>query len=326
MKIAIRSLKFFSESFLFLLFLVIAVTVAATFYAQARVEQQAAKYFGGTTTKITSEFVDNLEGYNSLLYAGRKSLTSDHEVTQTEWHDFFAAQTAANKYEGVSSIYYIDVIPRGERTAFERKQRQEPYFGKDFAIQTTNQAAGEFAVASLVYSNYAVTAVRGFDNYSTPDRKATYKDAELRNQPTASPPLRLATSPLGFFVTLPVYGSPGKADGFVGMSFRATDLVRAAVKEGHKDIAIKVEDVNDNGRPVLLYGSSNWDAAAPALVKSEMAGVAGRKWRITYRAPKVYDTVWPKRNLPLLVTLAGFLVIAALTLARAIHRRKSAAK
>lgn len=283
-------------------------TIWAVMYSQQKLTSRTDTNFNRDTKTTTKTFVDNMEKYNGLLYSARSLVTSGNTVTQNSWNNFFASQSATDRYPGVSSIFYVKIVSRGERELFEQTLRQDPYFGPDFSIESTNTSAKEYAVANLIYSNNDVRGQLGFDNFSTADRRLVYKKAAQLNKPTASPPLKLATGPLGFVIALPVFDSQKTVDGYVAVSFRANDLVASVFKEEYEHIVGKIIDITDTKNPITLFGSQDWDEVKEELTYIEKINIAGRTWQITYKSHRSYDSARINQMIPRLIMLVGLLL------------------
>lgn len=301
---------------------VIVGTIMIAFHVQTMVTNRTDLHFETDTKKITEQLVGGIENYNALLYAGRGLVTSSDNVTNAEWQNFFKIQATESRYPGISSIYYISVIPEAQRSAFEDEMRADPYFGPSFRIQQASSEYGEYGVARLVYSNNDIRSTTGLDTFSSPGRRQTYKESEAKNQPQASEPLVFATGPLGFFVALPVYNEGSQADGFVGIAFRADDFVRAISEESYDNIAIKITDVTDPNKPVNLHTSPDWETTPDEVQRTERIDFAGRTWEVTYKSRRAYDYARLNRDLPRLILIIGGLAVIVILLGHSAIKRK----
>lgn len=310
---------------LFITLAILALTVATIATAHNRVLKRANDRFQESSRRVTTEFLSDLERYDTLLRTGRSLVLIQQEVTQKDWHDFFEAQLKTGQYGGVSSVFYIQLVPKDQKEVFESKMRQEAYFGPDFRIQSgQNSSAQEYAVAKLVYSLHDVSGVRGFDNYSTPERRETYNAAAASNKPTASVPLKLATGPTGFFMVLPVYEQSQKPKGFIGVSFRAAEFLHATLTSHDQGVAANITDITD-GKPIDLLSNSNWDMFDGHYARNDTVTVGGRTWRISYKADYNQDTLRLTRNIPVLIGAIGILSTIGILLLYAIMRQKGRA-
>lgn len=315
------------------------LTILTLNYAQTELTKRSTAHFEEDTAHLADEFAKNMDSYNTLLYSGRALFSSSQNVSQSEWEDFYKSQNIMDRYLGVMSIIYLDVVPERERASFERETRTIPYFGKDFRINAEKSFAGEYLVANRVYSDQDVSAGIGFDNYSTEDRRITHKTAEETNRPTGSQPLKLASGWYGFFVSLPVYESPGKAQGFIVLSFKADDLLASVMRdykehiEEHKNnssavdyqtdtIATRVTDVTQGAAGVELFESDNWSTIQNGLEKKQQINVAGRTWELNYKASSAYQFPRLQTALPRLISICGVLVVIVLLFAHYQHALK----
>lgn len=308
--------------FLILLLAALVATIFGSLYIQQRLTARTDANFQTDSQQITQNIADNIEGYNAVLYSGRALLTSSQTVSQSEWNNFFQSQHTTERVSGISSIFYIDVVPADQLMTFQDTLRADPTFGPTFTVHPLNTTSANYGISTLVYSTTKAES-RGFDTFSTPERKDTYLKAEQNNHPTASQPIKLDTGPLGLFITLPVYGSPSKAKGFVGLSLRGEDFASFVVGEKYPNVAIHINDVTDASKPVSMYASENWDSMPDQLASTQKLDVAGRTWEITYKSHRSYDYVRLNTLLPRLVLAIGGLIMLLIILTH-IHLQQKA--
>lgn len=313
-------------SVLLIILLIALITIMTSFYAQDRLVQRSDGHFHDNVSATTKTLVKDVEKYNSLLYTARSFVTSSPQVSQQNWDSFFKSQNTVERYPGISSVIYIEIVPKTEKATFESRLRNSEYFGKNFAIKDSATVYSEYAVASLVSSENDVRNSLGFDNYSTDDRRAVYLQAAKSNQPTASRPLKLATGPLGFFIALPVYETRERIAGYVAISFRADDFTNALFESNLPLMASKIADTSSPGNPVLLYESENWSTTPEEITRTETVIFGSRNWELQFKAQRSYDYPLLNRTIPRLILVSGGLVLIILILGLISYQQHSKAR
>jgi CHASE1-domain containing sensor protein len=310
--------------FLLLIVITASISIFAAFRSQSLLTSRTDSEFREDAQSLTSKFIEKMEEYNSLLYSGRALVTSTGDVSQTEWNQFFKNQATIDRYQGVSSIFYLEVFDKSSRAEFENRLRKEEYFGEDFSVkESTTNLSDKYAVASLVYSNNDVSSGFGFDNFSTTERVETYSKAEKLNAPTASEPIELATDFLGFFIALPVYKNDKTVDGFVAVSFRAEDLMKKVwERDGYTNINQTVDDVTDAGKPIRLFGEDSPNNSDDLISYTSEINVAQRKWRVVVSSERLYRYERLNRLLPLIIVGLGLATVAFLSTYHTSSKRK----
>jgi CHASE1-domain containing sensor protein len=305
---------------------VLVLSIVATFYAQARLINRSDGHFHDDVGHITKSLVKDAENYNSVLYGARSFMTSSREVTQDEWDNFFRTQDTLNRHPGISTVSYIEVVPKTEKQLFEARMRSIPYFEDRFSIKDTGTRLPEYAVASLISTDNDISNALGFDNYSTEDRRSVYAAAQKNNMPIASQPIKLATGSLRFFIALPVYQEERRVKGFVALSFRAEDFTNALFGDNLNLIAGQITDITNKEAPISLYGSKNWSTTPNELVRTETVLFGSRTWELQFKTQRSYNYPLLNKTVPYLILLTGGLAIALLILGRlsyTAHKRSS---
>lgn len=259
--------------------LVAAIIISLNTYNDSRRSELAS--FNDRATVTANGMTNRLNEYRNLLFSSAAFLSANDEVTQTQWTKFFLSQDAFSRYQGISAISYVKLVNDEDLSAFVTKMRTSDYFGPSYAIR--NRAAGpQHALVYATASNNDVKAVLGYDMLSDPMRKAVFEAAASKNVPIGSPPITLATGYKGFFVTLP-HKVNGQVDGYVLMSFRFNDLMKAQTTLLGNGLSFRLSDVTDAKKPVTLYTSPQWSNSNDSYTRDITVG--GRQWQLVITEP-----------------------------------------
>jgi CHASE1-domain containing sensor protein len=278
------------------------------------IQQKAINGFAWDSGLITSSVQGKLNNYSDVLYDGRSFVLNSQVVTPSEWAGFYHSQDVFNRFPGMSTISYVQLVTAAQKNQFITEKRKMPEFGPNYTINPSGDRE-VYAVGTLIVSDANNVTLSGFDVYSTPDRKAVYDAAVVSGQPTASGEITFAnTTTKGLYATLPVTNQ-GITRGFVVVALHEDDLFKTIVDESKLGIInLKVTDVTDSKTPTTYYKSANWSDNSHGLSRSDSITFGGRKWHIDYQAPAHYTYHLSAILLPLLVLGSGLISIFALIL------------
>jgi CHASE1-domain containing sensor protein len=297
---------------------IIAFTILTLVLAQitgSLLEQKDLNEFNQNATTITSQVKSALFSYQTAMYGGRAFILGSQEVTNLEWNTFWRSQDVFNRYPGLSSISYIQVVKRSELNAFLQKKRAVSEFGPNFNVDPPGDRE-EYALGSVTISKNPVTPT-GFDVYSTSDRRNVYKMAEISGEPAASPQIKLPTGYDGMFIVLPVFRS-NTLVGYVLATVRTDDFLKALFSYVQTSrYKIEASDITDNANahPIFSINPEIVQRTEELFTHSDTITLAGRQWKFAYSVPKNYSRSVVASLTPSLILGVGLLIITIVALA-----------
>ncbi len=312
-----RVIKLGSRLLTFVFALTIFGAVAATLVisgiTRAYLKERVNSSFSENTKDITNQITSSLGNYTDILYEGRSFILGSQEVTSDEWEAFFKSQDAFNRYPGMSSIIYVQVVPKSNLNQFLAKKRQVSEFGPSFSF-TAKGDTPEYALTSLVVSDNPVTPV-AYDFYSDTNRAPIYRKAASSGEAVSSPQIKLQSGYDGMFIALPVVKDKG-VSGYVTVSVRSNDFLRSlfADKTG-EDIFVTASDVTDSAEAKPVFSMNQAPPNGHHLQREDRISIGGRTWLISYQAPQTYAQNLLMAIVPNLVLCIGLLFISILTIA-----------
>jgi len=316
----------FFRIILIVIFAITAGSIVLSFYVQQLLLERTHTNFTTDTQQITQKILDHIDQQNVILQNARSLIASSPVVSQTTWQTFFTSQNTLENNKGVNSISYAEVVRPEQKAMFEDKMRANPLFGDSFRIHPAGDR-DKYLVASLVVAKSDISKGFGFDNYSTPERRATYDLAEKNNQPHASPPLVFATGHIGFFVTLPIIQSSDKtAQGFIVMGFHSSDFLAFLESETPSPIVLKVTDETNTTEPIELFQHKKWDNTSADVTRSDTIDFAGRTWKIDFKSSRGYKDPLINFVGPRIILLTAGMLVLSIILSYFIVERRRAAK
>lgn len=249
------------------------VATLASVLILSRVNSFADRLFYAEANVSLRTIADRMNRYTDLLYATRAYIYGSEKVTQSEWQQYLTYQQVTERYQGVSSVYYLDVFSEAERSAKITALSSSEYLARPITIRPPGQRA-QYALASRVFSTNDVSGAYGTDLLSLPGRTEALATASKTQRPTATQPDKLASGFYGFSISLPV-AVDGQSDDYIGVSFRAEQLLTALYGDS-RQFKLKVEDVT--GEAILL-GTRDW---SDVDLKAEgTINVGGRTWKVS---------------------------------------------
>jgi CHASE1-domain containing sensor protein len=306
----LRALSIFAVAMLVLL---AGITLLLAKTASSEAHQKNVQQFEIDTQVNTRAVQTNLNNYSTTLYVGRSFLLNSQLVTSSEWSGFYHNQDIFNRFKGMSSIDYVQLVTAAQKDKFIADKRQLPDFGLNYDITPAGNRS-TYAVGTLIVSSSDNIKLNGFDVFSTADRRAVYQRAQDTGQPTASGKTTLASGSEGFFITLPV-NNDGTTHGFVLVSLHVDDFFNALIEPPILGLnKLKITDVTEPSKPTKLYNTASWDGITSGIRRNDTVNFAGRQWRLDYQAPFNYTHAFAAVLFPYLVLLSGTLLICILIL------------
>lgn len=304
------------------------ITAGAYIFVQHRVTSRTNHAFEALTNSYASQLSRQMERYGDILYASR-ALFAATEVDANTWRQFIYAQNAPERYAGMKSVAYAQIVPNQAAAAYQ-KMLQET---QDASIRIHPQkAAGDYVVVTYHEQADAIgqsAKALGFDVPSEAARQQALARAQTTGRIVATAPIRLVTDGRpGFLLLLPLTSRAGAQDtttayGYSIAAFDAAEMIGSILsKDLEKDqSSVTITDVTD-GMDQQLYSKSHgtWQRTVKRAV---IVHVADRKWQLAFETPTSSIVMLGDRLAPTIVLVSGIAFILLIGVLAYVLRRRS---
>jgi diguanylate cyclase (GGDEF)-like protein/PAS domain S-box-containing protein len=294
-------------------FLVLGLGLAVTFFAWRVLGHQVGREAEVTFDHQVAQAVESLDRHVqdnvSLLIGLRGLFNASAELERHEFRRYVSGFDVVDRYPGVRLVSFVRHVPGPQKAAFEQSVRLDRsltaggYPG--FAIWPAGERA-QYLVVTFIEPLAGNEGAFGFDLLSDTQRIAAIEHARDRGVATASEPIWLAADPLrqaSFALRMPLYRQDMPLDtvaqrraAFVGMvvsAIQVDEMIRAYLgRQLGVDFDVVIHDLGPpamsatEAAPTLVFASPGADEAASARSQRlQTLDVAGRTWRLAFRAP-----------------------------------------
>ncbi len=292
------------------IFCIVVFFCAASFTASNTVRslliQREGDTFAHDTGIITTRLKTSLEEYADVAYNGRSLVLSNKNLNQDDWKRFYNSQSVFARFEGLSSVSYVELVPHAKKAEFIAKMRAKTDFGADYSITPAGDRE-VYALASLVVSETQIP-LTGLDVYGSPDRKAVYDASVNSSTPTMSEQFTLSSGFSGMFMTLPVTQN-NAVKGFIVAALHSDDYLANALEPDQLGrVGVIISDATNASEPKQIYTTPSQSNKNDDLTRADTLLFGGRTWKIEYRASANYTQGILRQALPNVIMVVGFLV------------------
>jgi len=308
------SSRFFVPFVVFVIGSMLSVLIAGLFFQSLK--DQVRIKFENDTDQIASLVQSRMSIYTNVLYGMQGFFGASEHVLEEEWVRYIEEVHIAENYRGVSSMLYIERVPKDKVPDYPYKIYPEADKQDYYPITYTYQAIGTIATSTL-----------GFDVSSENRRALAITEATRLATPIASAVvLGVSTHIPVFSIYAPLYSTDAsmldatqRADaivGFVTSTFRVKELFEGLVADPvfNREIIAQIYDaktIAEAGPDTLLFDTSQHrpiQGSQKDLVRTIEIHVAGRIWTLRFTAGSLYTLgVFPSM-LPWSVLFAGLLL------------------
>jgi len=283
--------------------------------------------------EAVERIVMRINQHISLLTATRSLFEARRgNVSREEFAAFVSHLNIKEEFDGVQGIGYAAVLEPGSEALVRESLARD--YGVDRAPFPQSTEDMRTAIMMLEPPDERNLADLGFDMYSQVTRRAAMRAAQMTHERQASGMVELLQEidddkRRGFLVYLPYFahnsrpgqeggaatpGAPGEQlRGFIFASFRAGDLINAALSHGQTlPVHLKIHDGKpEDGR--LLFESDGVSGATAARADGVQRSVviAGHEWSVTATPTEGFQK-GPEEGVALLLGVCALLMAGAL--------------
>ena len=322
---------------------VLALGLVISFVAwdltEQRVGSEAESKFHHQVAQAVGTLDRRIQDNVNLLIGVRGLFAASNRVDRDEFRAYLSGFSIAQRYTGVRLVSFVRYVPLAEKARFEESVRRDrtidPRGHPGFSIRPAG-IRDDYMVVTYIEPLAGNEGAFGFDVYSEPQRRASVERARDSGRATASEPIWLAADPqkqVSLALRMPVYRRVVPATtvserraaflGVVSSAIRVDDLVGSLLgRELGKDYDLVIHDLGFSGagaqpadptRDNLMFDSERAfgmkavkGAEHTSLSQVMTLDVAGRNWRLEFRAPET-PAQGIGRELPLVILLGGIL-------------------
>lgn len=297
-------------AFSILVALLAIVTLSVWLLAQSRIEREARGRFVETTDRAATAIQGKMDLYTAIIYGLRGFLESAPGVTQEQWDHYIAALRVDALYRGVTSVSYIERVPRSEVPAF--RHAITPFVEKSVYYPTKFNA----------YFGPDKAPPLGIDISSERIRWEALKSSAERRTPVATPVVTGLVNPVKILsIYNPVFKSsetPGHShdelQGFASVGFRTDSLMETIVHDLSISPHVQVRvydaemDAPDRGESLIYEWSDAESGSSVSLTRSVEILLGGRVWTLEFSADEDFASEGTPSSAPDRLLIAGGIV------------------
>jgi len=321
----------------FVLALGLAISFAAWRFTEQRVGGEAETKFQHEIAQAVGALDRRFQDNVNLLIGLRGLFEASDRVDRDDFERYLSGFNLAQHYSGVRLVSFVRYVPLADKPAFERSVRRDrtvdPRGYPEFGIKPPG-VRDEYMVVTYIEPIAGNERAFGFDVFSEPPRRPSVERTRDSGQATASEPIWLAADPrkqISLALRMPIYrrGLPvtnvaqrrAAFLGVVSSAISVDELVGGLLgRQLGSDFDLVIHDLGFSGpdapaaapnRDSLVFDSGRTfgktvvpDGEHSVLTQMTTLDVAGRTWRLEFRAPAA-----PAHGaggvLPLVILLGG---------------------
>ena len=266
------------------------VVAGAYVFVQQHAARQIDQKLNVIADTNTGALLRYMEVYGDVLYTMR-GLFAAADVDTESWYSFVRSQSVPDRFMGMKSVAYAEMVPQQNTVAFTQSLQQ--MYGSDVTIYPAKDT-GDYVVLTY-HEDLAMTAeshreTLGFDLASEAVRSRALQQAVASGEMVATEVLPLvSTGSQGFLLLLPLterYGQPsgGEVFGYAVVAIDIGEFVDKALRSqlDRNEVSLTITD-QSGGQPQVLYADAMPDQRTET--REVTVQVADRTWQVAYTVP-----------------------------------------
>lgn len=286
--------------------------------AQHRVSEQLSADFEELTSEHVNDLTRRMEMYGDMLYATR-GLFAATRVDTTTWDTFIHTQSAADRYIGMQTIAYAEIVTNEQLGNYERTLQTTQYAGAKIHPQNNNSQHIILTYYHEIGSPQPkLLDVLGYDIATSPERLDAMERAKSTGSMTATSRIKMVPiGNAGFLLVLPLSERFGNQTpnppvfGYALAVFNIEKMIEATIgpRLDRYQTSLTIRDVTDTQRPVLV----DRQIAAPgdSTTRTLTIRVGDRTWEMMFKMPKDVLLVPAQHYAPITALAVGTVFMLA---------------
>jgi diguanylate cyclase (GGDEF)-like protein len=290
------------------------------------VARQRNERLDRTATSRTTAITATMANYENALQAARSLWLASHSVTRDEFNAFARSLDLSDRYPGLQSIGWRQVVTDDQAAGFVARTRAdgEP----TFTIRPSGRRP-VYYVTVYAYPRIPTSSSLGADARASPSILATLEQARDSGQTTVSDQTTLpgdlnlprAQRPVAFELFVPVYRHEldqhasvaerrSELIGWASGQFRAGDFLNGAMSTTQPGTGVELHDQEFDGDGPVASFPSGFHARGPD-VRDKAFSFGGHPFVVRF-APLAGNAILTERTIPASVVLGVGVAISLL--------------
>jgi len=279
--------------------LVLALSLTITYLlwqnAHSTSIQEQRIGFNSEANDIGDRIHRRIEYYEQVLHGVRAFYLNQHEMEHAEFTGYISSLEIDKNFPGIQGVSFAPLVSDAHKSAHIASQRSSGLSG--YTIQPEGKRPSYAPVAYIEPRNLRNARVLGFDNLSSPTRKATIEQARDEDRAVISEKLVLKQtsdqpSQAGFLMFLPVFqhgaahdslaARRANIDGWFAASFHMSDLMVGILDEYSQGLSINIfdEGVISEQNLMCSFPEGVSQRPSPHFTTVVPVEIAGHKWSV----------------------------------------------
>jgi PAS domain S-box-containing protein len=304
------------------------LTFVSWYLFKNSVEHSASSDFKRQSSFITNQVKARVNRDILLLYNYKGFFASSKSVERDEFYTYTENLDLAKNYPGIFAVYYVQVIPSNNQSAFVDEVRKDesvkPGGYPDFKIYPESDGQEKY-VAKYAYPEKENEKVLGFDSLTDKIRGELAKKVRDSGVPAISEKVDLLSNNVpGFIFLIPIYQNNASVAtvedrranlaGFVAFTARAdkffSDTLSGEVLDKQNfDLTIFDSTPDKINKAFVYYDfnekNNNVSKKTSDLVELMPLTTGDRTWTLKYSGSKNYGLSYTEKIFPGAVLAAG---------------------
>lgn len=324
----------------------LSLTVVATIFISASVEQRDRARFANSVQSTQDRITSRLDTYIAMLRGGTGLFAAQDTVTREEFREYVHQLDVTRYYPGIQGLGWAVRLAPEDTAKLGAALRTDGF--PEARVWPTSPREEYFAIQYLEPLDRRNRIALGYDMFSEPVRREAMERARDTGLPAMSGPITLVqeiSGPVqpGFLIYVPVYrtrSTPPTLEarraelaGFVYAPFRAGDLFLGIFgTETEPRVSFRVYDGDEPNENRLLYDSNPQRSSRrrPAFTTTNHVEFAGRTWTLVFTSLPALEATSGRPLVPaflvsgIIASLLLFAVTRSQVRARAAAERSDA--
>ncbi|MBI5007828.1 MAG: CHASE domain-containing protein [Nitrosomonadales bacterium] len=286
--------------------MVLAVSLLVTLLlwqsaVQSAIQEQRIE-FEFRVSDISDRIHRRITYYEQVLHGVRAFYLNQHSMERGEFGGYISALAIEKNFPGIQAISFAPLISDAGKSAHVGAMRRSGL--PAYAIKPEGRRPAYAPVAYIEPLNERNARVLGFDNLSSPTRKATIERARDEDRAIISEMLVLkqeaAQAPqVGFLMFLPAFRRDAahgtvaarreNMAGWFAAAFRMDDLLDGALERRAEGIDIGIFDGGAASEPFRMYGVPRYEKSLYSVVVP--IEIAGHSWTMQLSSLPEFEEV-----------------------------------
>ncbi|GEM_PF-4013166 len=261
--------------------------------------------FNRRTVEEVIKMETEMDNYNNILFTLRSILTTDKDLTITEWDNHMESMAIETRYPDVLAIGYLHKVPLAEVDGYQEKLNLLYQNSKiTHKIYPTEKYEQNY-IFTYAYPSLENRRTVGLNPTGSKERFEAIHKAIRTGNSTATIAVDLLDKNISLeksiIIYLPIYKylKPVTTEqerienirGVVALTFPLKHMIQTFYSNYQvaPDIHLEISDITDLQNPNVIYTSMEHSTPGNGFTHSIDIDFSQRNWRLTFHAPIGYQ-------------------------------------